>query len=48
MTFAGGAIARAQAVVALVNGEPITQLDVEQRSKARATEHAEGCRRASR
>ena len=31
--LAGGSIARAQQVVALVNGVPITQLDIEQRSK---------------
>jgi len=33
LTFAGGRIAHAQQVVALVNGVPITQLDVEQRTK---------------
>ena len=31
--FAGGAIAHSQQVVALVNGVPITQLDVDQRTK---------------
>src|SRR5579862_564716 len=33
LTFAGGTIAHSQQVVALVNGVPITQLDIEQRSK---------------
>ncbi len=33
MTFAGGAVARAQEVAALVNGVPITQLDITQRQK---------------
>jgi peptidyl-prolyl cis-trans isomerase SurA len=33
LIFAGGTIAHAQQVVALVNGMPITQLDIEQRSK---------------
>jgi peptidyl-prolyl cis-trans isomerase SurA len=33
LIFAGGTIAYAQQVVALVNGMPITQLDIEQRSK---------------
>ena len=33
LIFAGGTIAHAQQVVALVNGVPITQLDIEQRSK---------------
>jgi len=33
LTLAGGTIAHAQQVVALVNGVPITQLDIEQRSK---------------
>jgi peptidyl-prolyl cis-trans isomerase SurA len=33
LTFAGGTIARSQQVVALVNGVPITQLDIEQRTK---------------
>jgi len=33
MTLAGGAVARAQEVAALVNGVPITQLDITQRQK---------------
>jgi peptidyl-prolyl cis-trans isomerase SurA len=33
LTFAGGTIAHSQQVVALVNGVPITQLDIEQRMK---------------
>ena len=33
LTFVGGAVARAQQVVALVNGVPITQLDIDQRAK---------------
>jgi peptidyl-prolyl cis-trans isomerase SurA len=33
LTFAGGTTAHAQQVVALVNGIPITQLDVDQRTK---------------
>lgn len=33
LMFAGGTIAHAQQVVALVNGVPITQLDIEQRAK---------------
>jgi peptidyl-prolyl cis-trans isomerase SurA len=33
MTFAGGAVARAQEIAALVNGIPITQLDITQRQK---------------
>ena len=33
LTLAGGTIARAQQVVALVNGIPVTQLDIEQRTK---------------
>ncbi|HTV29287.1 MAG TPA: SurA N-terminal domain-containing protein [Xanthobacteraceae bacterium] len=33
LTFAGGTISHSQQVVALVNGVPITQLDIEQRTK---------------
>ena len=33
LIFAGGTIAHSQQVIALVNGVPITQLDIEQRSK---------------
>jgi peptidyl-prolyl cis-trans isomerase SurA len=33
LTFAGGTIAHSQQVVALVNGVPITQLDIDQRTK---------------